>query len=200
MTSNNGYLESTDHNAYAVSETYPVPNQYAGEMDVIVAKWEYYNISQSTDANVLKTAEQIQNGDKIVVIINNNPVEIVANNVVDDTMNSGFYLVFINEMNGAIPEYAYLTDKRININFGEGYKFLIPETDTFTFNNKLESVTKYKEIQYNTNIVSTRVDILQRYNRMIEFRSKFCDIIGECFLSIDNYKIQTTDDYIFCAV
>jgi hypothetical protein len=200
MTSNNGYLESTDYNAYAVSETYPVPNQYAGEMDVIVAKWEYYNISQSTDANVLKTVEPIQNGDKMIVIINNNPVEIIAYNVVDDTMNSGFYLMYINEMNGAIPEYVYLTDKYIHLNFGNGYRLLYPESDTFIFNNKLESVTKYKEIQYNTNIVNTRVDILQRYNRMIEFRSKFCDIIGECFLSIDNYKIQTTDDYIFCAV
>jgi len=200
MESNNGYLEANDYNAYAISETFDVPNQYAGEMDSIVIKWQYYNISQSTDPNILKTTEPIKNGDKMVVIINNVPTNILAFNVVDDTAGSGFYTMFITEMNGLVPTDVFLIEKYANINFGNGFNLLIPDTELYSFNATLESVVKYKPIQYNTNILTTRIDIYGIHNKMIEFRSKFCTIIAECFVSADNYKIQTTDDYYFCAI
>ena len=115
--SSNGYIESTAPNGVAVSEP-----QVSGGSDFIgtqniVGKFEFNNISESTSADILVTSEPIQDGDNLVVMMNDGTInEIVANGV---TGSGPYQLDLSFMMNGEVPDAAYRVDEGILFNSTE---------------------------------------------------------------------------------
>lgn len=201
VESANGYLECKQSNGYAISEPYvKVP----GDLDEIVVTWEYKNIREDlgelNTPDVLCTLEVIANGDQLVIYHNDVIHEMIAVGVYQE---DGLYKMDTTSITaGELCIEAFLVNKSVQIDFGEGDGFedLVKYFDTFTYNVNLTSITEYKDIRYHGTSL-TKINFSAAGNKMLSFVSKLCGTVyNDCFITADNFKIQTKDNQYFCAV
>ena len=191
-------LLSTDSNGYAISEPTEV---LVGKLDNIEMYWEYQAIGDDSSIDLLRTLESIQDGNKIVILYNNIITEIVASGVIDDTLNSGYYILDTTTItSGGIPQ-GFLVNKTLEIEFGtEGYNEFIPDSEVYSFNGTLTSITKYPSVISESEYAKTKITLSASGNKLLTMSSKTCyDLFLDCFITQDNFKIQTQDNQYFCA-
>lgn len=190
-------LISTASNGYAESVS---KYMQRGTLSDIVQNWEYQAIGDDSIADTLMTTEPIQDGDNLVIYFDNVITEIEASGVVDDTLGSGYYTLDTTAITaGGIPQ-GYLIDKTLDIDFGDGY-VSFPATDTFSFDVTLQSVTTYPEYLNESTSAIVKIGFSAAGNKMVDMSSKVCyDLFSDCFLTADDFKIQTKDNLYFCAI